>query len=246
LIFLLGIDDTGSPGQAGTDATALALGLHLQAQGVARLTNISSHQLIPAEAIPGSSQNFASCLRLEGEGSVLREIDLAAREYLRHHSAAGSNPGFALAPWERLDQKITAWGKSCQSMEMDRQEAMTLARSNDIAIAGFTGSGSGVIGALAAIGLRYFGNDGWITWMPGLPTLHGEMTFSQVLQTATFDIIRSIHGRTPAFTDRIRLGEKVYPLLVEGKTVLLLEGTGRSNTREWDALGIKARSRINW
>ncbi len=246
MIFYLGIDDTGPPGKSGSGLTALALGLHLQARKLARLVHVSVHALVPAGEIPHSSLNHAYCLTLEGEAQQLREIDMESRVYLMHNSAAGSNPGFAVAPRERVNERILNWGKACQMMTLDRREALDLARSQGITAAGFTGSGSGVIGALAAVGLRTSGGDGWITWLPGLPDLKGVMTFSEILHISTFDYVKSLHGRTPDFRDRIRLGEQVMPLLYNDRTLLLLAPAPRSADWEWTALELGDKNRIDW
>lgn len=246
MLFFLGIDDTGQPGKSGSSETALALGLHLQARKLARLVHVSAHALIPPAEIPHSSLNHAYCLTLEGEAQQLREIDMESRVYLMRHSATGANPGFALAPRERVIERIQNWGKACQMFTMERREALDLARSLGIMAAGFTGSGSGVIGALAAMGLRASGSDGWIFWLSGLPDLKGVMTFSEILQISTFDYVKSLRGRTPDFRDRIQLGERVLPLLYNDRTLLLLAPAPRSAGWEWTALDVRDISRIDW
>jgi hypothetical protein len=246
LIFYLGIDDTGPPGKSGSSQTALALGLHLQARKLVRLVHVSAHALVPAAEVPHSSLNHAYCLTLEGETQQLREIDMESRVYLMHNAAAGANPGFALAPRELVNERILNWGKACQMMLLERREALDLARSQGITSAGFTGSGSGVIGALAAVGLRSSGSDGWITWLPGLPDLKGVMTFSEILRISTFDYVKSLHGRTPDFRDRIRLGEQVMPLLYNDHSLLLLAPAPRSADWEWTALELRDKTRIDW
>lgn len=246
MIFYLGIDDTGKPGKSGSGETALSLGQHLQVRQLARLVHVSAHALIPPAEIPHSSLNQAYCLTLEGEAQQLREIDMDSRVYLMRHSAAGANPGFALAPRERVIERVQNWGKACQMFTMERREALDLARGQGFTAAGFTGSGSGVIGALAAVGLRASGSDGWVSWLPGLPELKGVMTFSEILQISTFDYVKSLHGRTPDFRDRIQLGERVMPLLYKNRTLLLLAPAPRSAGWEWTALDVRDKSRIDW
>lgn len=246
MIFYLGIDDTGQPGKSGSGQTALALGLHLQARKLARLVHVSAHALIPAGEVPHSSLNQAYCLTLEGDAPQLREIDMESRVYLMHSSAAGANPGFALTPREKANEHIINWGKASQMMTLDRREALDLARSQGITAAGFTGSGIGVIGALAAVGLRSSGSDGWITWLPGLPDLKGVMTFSEILRISTFDYVKSLQGHTPDFRDRILLGEQVMPLLYNDRSLLLLAPAPRSADWEWTALELRDKNRIDW
>ena len=246
MIFYLGIDDTGPPGKNGTKATALALGLHLQARKFVRLLHVSAHALVTAGEIPNANHTHAYCLTLEGEAQRLREIDMESRVYLMHNSAAGANPGFALAPRDRVNERILNWGKACQMMTLERREALALARSQGFTAAGFTGSGIGVIGALAAVGLRASVTDGWVTWLPGLPDLKGVMTFSEILHISTFDYVKSLRGKTPEFSDRIQLGDQVMPLLYNDRTLLLLAPAPRSADWEWAALEFQDKSRIDW
>lgn len=246
MIYYLGIDDTGQAGKAGTDLVAQELGLHLQALNLVRLAHISAHTLLPAEGFAASSLNQAYCLTLEGEVLGRREIEMEGRVFLMHHSAAGANAGFALAPRERVNEHLLSWGKACRMMVMERREALELARSSGISAAGFTGNGNGVIGALAAIALRFSGCDGWLTWLPGLSDLKGVMTFGEILNHSTFDYVKSLRGKTPQFRDRIQLGEHLTPLLYEGRTVLLLEPAPLSASWDWTALGNSEKSRIEW
>lgn len=246
MIFYLGIDDTGQPGKAGTKATALALGLHLQTRKLVRLLHVSAHTLLTVGEISNNRPTHAYCLTLEGEVQRLREIDMESRVYLMHNSAVGANPGFALASREQVNERIINWGKASQSLSLERREALDLARSQGITAAGFNGSGIGVIGALAAVGLRSSGSDGWITWLPGLPDLKGVMTFSEILHISTFDYVKSLRGRIPDFRDRIHLGEQVMPLLYNDHTLLLLAPAPRSADWEWSALEFRDKSRIDW
>ena len=247
MIFFLGLDDTGQPGESGTGKLAQELGLHLQARGLARLAHVTAHQLLPpGDELPGSSLNQAYCLTLEGDTRRRREIDMESRVYINRRFSAGSNPGFALAQRDQVDQHILSFAKACRMLAMERSDATYLSRANGITTTAFAGNGNGVIGALAAIGWRWQGSDGIVTWMPGLVDLKGLMTFHDVLQHCMFDYVKSVRGKTPFFEDRIQLGDKVTPLLKEDRTLLLLESSPRKAEWEWTALGIQDSNRINW
>jgi len=246
LIFYLGVDDTGQPGKAGTGELALQLGLHLQSQGLARLVHITEHSLLPAAEIPGASVNLAYCLTLEAEKLRLRDLDMESRVFIMRHASAGANAGFALARADEVTGRILSFGKACRSLVMERSDARELSRECGIITAGFTGSGNGIIGALAAIGWRWHGSDAVITWMPGLASLHGIQTVTEILRLCTFDYIRTVRGKTPAFEDRINLGDHPTALLKSDHSLLLLEAAPRSADWQWTALGSEAINRITW
>jgi hypothetical protein len=247
LIFFLGLDNTGKPGKSGTGKLAQELGLYLQARGLARLVYVTAHQLLPpGDELPGSTLNHAYCLTLEGDALRKRDIDMESRVFINRNFSAGSNPGFALAQRDQVNQHILSYAKACRMLVMQRSDATHLSRENGITTIAFAGNGNGVIGALAAIGWRWQGSDGTITWMPGLADLNGVMTFSEILQHCMFDHVKSVRGKTPFFEDRIQLGSKVTPLLKEERTLMLLEIAPRKAEWEWTALGLEEVRRINW
>ena len=246
MIFYLGLDDTGQLGKNGTGALALELGQYLQGRGLARLVHVSVHQLLPPAELPGSSLNQAYCLTLEAEKLRQREIDMESRVYIMRNASACANAGFALARADKVTGRILSYAKACRSLLMSRRDAIELARECGIITAGFTGSGNGVIGALAAIGWRWQGDDGVITWLPGLADLKGVMTLSEILHHCTLDYIKSVRGKTPLFEDLIQLGDGATALLKSDHTLLLLEAAPRGAAWQWTALGSEAISRITW
>jgi len=235
LYFLLGIDDTDTPDASDTAALALSLGENLESRSVAKLVNISCHQLIQNPSVPATRQNVACCLHLDVENGKSREIDLVCRETLLRESYPGSNAGYALAAWSQFDHELVVWGKTAKMTVLSRQDALGLARRCGIFTAGILGSGTGVIGALAAIGLRFEGNDGWINWMPGLNSLYGTFTQVQLAEYIHFDRIENQHHSRPAFDDRILFDHPVKPVLKDGKVVLPVSAVKGEKNHQWIA-----------
>jgi hypothetical protein len=235
--YLLGIDDTDSPKTGDTSqntaSLALTLGQKLESLALARLLNISCHPLFQHPSIAHTSSNIACCLLLDSDPQKLREIDMTTRLTLRGQSAATANPGYALAAWNNFDPEVVAWGKMAKISSIQRMDAITLARRSGISIAGITGSGAGVIGALSAVGLRYDGNDGYIYWMPGLDKLTGIHTQVEINQFIHFESIESEHHKRPALDDRILFTEGIKPVLRDGRVVLQVTPAARGSEYEW-------------
>ncbi len=241
MYYLLGIDDTDSPvGDAShstsTPALAYTLARQLESKSLAKLINISCHQLLQHPSITHTSNNVSCCILLDSEEIKVREIDLVCREVLLKECAVNSNPGYALASWYQFDTDVVRWGMSAKTAITDRQDCISLGRRCGIAIAGIMGSGAGVIGALAAVGLRYEGSDGWIDWMPGLPVPQGTYTQLQLNQFIHFDLIESDHHKRPALDDRIHITNPVCPLLKDGKIVMVVTSSKRGSNFEWQVL----------
>lgn len=240
MYYLLGIDDTDSPtgGDAfstlpDTAAMALTLGQKLESMSLARLLNISCHQLFQHPMISHTTSNTAACLFLDTDAQKIREIDMTARLMLRGQSSPTANPGYALAAWNQITPEVVAWGKSAKIAPVQRLDAIKLARQSGILTAGISGSGTGVIGALSAVGLRYDGNDGFIYWMPGLEKLHGICTQIEINQFIHFESIESVHHKRPALDDRIFLSKNIKPILKDGRIVLQISPAKRGAEYEW-------------
>ncbi len=238
MFYLLGIDDTDGKDFPPTHNLAYKLGLQLQSLSLANLINLSIHQLYQFPSIPYTSSNTSSCLLLDLEPVKAREVELVCREVLLRNSAPGSNAGFALASWSQYDPEIMLWGKSAKTTRLERPDAIKLARSHQISTAGLLGNGTGIIGALAAVGLRFDGSDGWIEWMPGLENIQGIYTQAQLNQVIHLDRIESEHQKRPALDDRIQISSPVRLLLRDGKIVLPVTPAKRGAGFEWQSVDL--------
>lgn len=124
---------------------------------------ITRHQLLLHEDIAYTSHNSSMCMVLNMEGGDLSDIMKAAEEILLANMAETSDPGLCLC---RLDQvkepdKLIAYGRRAQKEVISKEEAYRLADEiGGIILQEYGGTGIGVIGALAGVGLRLSGCDG--------------------------------------------------------------------------------------
>ena len=83
-------------------------------------------------------------------------------EFLEQESAVGSDPGLCVAVADsRLDMEaLITFGLTAKTSIMVKQDAYDLANQLGVHLSEHGGTGGGVIGALAAVGLRLHGNDG--------------------------------------------------------------------------------------
>jgi hypothetical protein len=156
-VIYVGIDDTDMPDAPGTNKLARALAAELAGQYACRV--IVRHQLLDDPRVPCTSKNSAAAILLEPEnGSTVEALVDRLRGFLRERSAEGSDPGLCVA--RAVPESVTAFGRRCQQEFVEQREARRLADKCGLFLEGLGGTEDGVIGALAAVGLSYHGDDG--------------------------------------------------------------------------------------
>ncbi len=180
--YYLSFDDTDNPETPGTG--------HLLQEFLDRLpydcTFISRHQLFVHHDVPYTSHNSAMCA-LVSEDADFNRLVSDASEYLKAHSAAGSDPGLCAADCQKLShpERVVAWGYRAKKELLQKNEAYALAEECRIHLSEHGGDGQGVVGALAAVGLRISGNDGRVK---GKKQIHKDrLTVGELLEITGFD-----------------------------------------------------------
>lgn len=124
-------------------------------------TFISRHQLFVHHDVPYTSHNSAMCA-LIAEDMEFDRLVSGASEYLESHAAPGADPGLCVADFQKLScpERLVAWGYRAKKEVLRKAEAYELAEECGVHLSEHGGDGQGVVGALAAVGLRMSGNDG--------------------------------------------------------------------------------------
>lgn len=228
--WLLGIDDTDVLGQRpGTGRLARDLGAYLEAQGLTQLIGVVRHQLLVDPRIPYTSHNSPACLMLEADGDCgdvgQRVFDVAAG-YVATRSAQGSDPGVCLAEAERMAAAVIHFGCRASSEVVEKAEAVALASRHELLLAELGGTGGGVIGAVAAVGLTAEGNAGRFLELAGGLRAFGERVPATTLRQRGISLLSvSRNGEVVPAEAVIDTGDWVRPRLITGRPVLLLEQT---------------------
>jgi len=160
--YLVCIDDTDMPGTKGTGWLVEQLGKILSERGLASASPITRHQLFVHEDIPYTSHNSSMCFELTlKSGRIEPVIDLMA-DFLETRSELGSDPGLCVAGLSRdLDRdRLIAFGKNAKHRVSSKAAAYALAKETCIHLSEHGGTGQGVVGAVAGVGLRISGDDG--------------------------------------------------------------------------------------
>ncbi len=241
--FLIGLDDTDNPDNpetTGTGALAIRLGKRLEEAGLGKFESVTRHQLMRSPQVHCTSDNGAICLCFEADVNRRSELEMACRSFILREYMRGSDPGLTLASWNQITADVFTWAKLAKSRLLTRPDALQTARSAGIAIVGIAGSGEGVIGALAAVGLRFRGEGGRFVWLPHLEALNGVYSYTSLMDEVPFDSIENLKGKSPRPEEKIALAEGgVTPVLREGRCVLLVEQEHKETSYDWHTLNLK-------
>ena len=225
---LLGVDDTDVLGhKPGTGRLARDLGAHLEQAGLAVLVGVVRQQLLIDPRIPYTSHNSPACLILEsdGNGAAARVFDEAAH-YVQLRAAHGSDPGLCLARREAVGAAVVEWGWRAGSEVLRKADAAELARRECLPLAELGGTGDGIIGALAAVGLTAEGNAGrFLEFAGGLRDLGERLAASALRQKGIALLSVSRNGDPVPADAEILTYDRVRPRLIGGRPVLFLERT---------------------
>jgi hypothetical protein len=176
--FLIGIDDTDNETSPGTGRLARRLAEEIERRG-AKLSGITRHQFLVDDRIPYTSHNSGACLAFEWEGPE-SELEFTI-DLIAEWSAEGSDPGICIAARDKVPTGVVDWGWAATREVLTRDRAFALAHAHGLCLRALGGSGDGIIGALAGVGLRTDGNEGRFLDLPGLRLLGdfvnlGELT----------------------------------------------------------------------
>jgi len=160
--YLVCIDDTDMPGTKGTGWLVQELCEEIKNLGWGDCSPISRHQLFVHEDIPFTSHNSSMCFEIFLKNQAMESIIEFMAGFLETRSIKGSDPGLCVARLdENLDKhSLIEFGQMAKKAVTSKQVAYDLALKTGIHLSEHGGTGDGVIGALAGIGLRLSGNDG--------------------------------------------------------------------------------------
>ncbi|MBY5990704.1 DNA-binding protein [Ferrimonas balearica] len=218
------IDDTDEIGSKGTGELAQELIDATHQQGLGHCSGITRHQLYVHPDIPYTSHNSAMCFEVAIPPQRIGTLLALAQQFLLRHSAPGSDPGLCLAPKARLDERILTFGQSAKRRVLTKADAYRLAFELGLHLSEHGGTGDGVIGALAGVGLRHGGNDGRCKGQLAVPAQ--RMSVAELSALPGVDQVRTIDGEPLAPDTPIRLTGKVKTVWLNHANTLLVVPQG--------------------
>jgi hypothetical protein len=226
--LLLGIDDTDQLGhKPGTGRLARELGAHLERAALARLAGVVRHQLLVDPRIPYTSHNSPACLILNAgadDDRLTRRLYHEATRYVVDRCAPGSDPGLCLARREAVPGEIVHFACRAGSEVVAKLEAVDLAARAGLLLEGLGGTGDGVIGALAAVGLTVEGNGGrFLELAGGMRELGARVSAATLRELGIALISISRNGEVVPADAWVDVEDWVRPRLIGGRPVLFVQ-----------------------
>ena len=229
--YLIGIDDTDSRDHPGTAVMARRLVDWLRNDHMAEAHGITRHQLSMKKRIAYTAHNSAVCILVETEN--MEGVWETTRDFLSLESDPKANPGMCLSRWEAVAHEVIEWGHRAKKEVLTLEEAQAVTGRAHVRALGVRGSGAGVIGALAAIGLHRDGNDGRFLWLPGLPELQGRYSVGEIFERTAIDRVCTLDGIALPIHELVEVGEWTRPVLRIGQATLYVE----AKKHGWAVLG---------
>jgi len=217
--YVIGIDDTDVPGGRGTGALARALAARLAAGGIAVSLGVTRHQLWESEKVRVTDGNRCYAIAVETDRDAL-DLEDAVVDFVGAEAAREANPGVALLSRHSDMPHALAFGRRSQQELMKLGEAERYASESNVMLRGLGGSRAGMIGALAAAGLRGGGKDGRYSDLRGLRELAGRVTAGEIRTRTPIEHILDESGEELDRDDVIETLGWVRPRVEEGEPVL--------------------------
>ena len=114
--------------------------------------------------------------------------------FLKDCLQQGADPGFCICNREQVNEDILRFGEEETKIVLQKQDAIDLARKNNLFLKEVGGSGDGIIGALAGVGLRRKGNSGRFIELRGIRNVHGLVSVGELEKCTGIDSVQDIQG----------------------------------------------------
>ncbi|MFZ2961055.1 MAG: hypothetical protein WA705_29600 [Candidatus Ozemobacteraceae bacterium] len=227
----IGIDDTDIIGSPGTGKVARDVSQHLVELGLAESLGVSRHQLLVDPRVKYTSHNSCKGVAVQTERPIadLYQPCIAA---LKRCFQPGSDPGLCLCPEERVDEELLCFGRRAEIEVLTKQEARDLADRRGIFLEELGGDGGGIIGALAAVGLRASGNNGRLVDCRGVREIKGIISVRDLKQHTAIAEVRSEQGTVLGDEEFINSLDWIRPSLIGGRPILRVKLSETAGERQ--------------
>lgn len=224
--YLVGIDDTDNQESRGTGYLVRTLGQRIMDEGLGVTGGISRHQLLFDPRVPYTSHNSSACLEVETH--MPDTLWSYMVDYLTQSCAPGSDCGLCMVEAAKVPDSLIRWGQKAKSDLVNQNMALELASAEKIKLVGLTGTHDGVIGAMAAVGLRASGNDGRFVLLKGteIRTITGIKTLGELQRLVHVDKAITSDGEILNHNTPINLDQGwLRPIHRDGKITLIISKT---------------------
>ncbi|MDN5352456.1 MAG: hypothetical protein PWQ12_1376 [Clostridiales bacterium] len=246
MIYYICIDDTDTLDSKGTGEIAEELSIALESIGCGIPSAVSRHQLYFHPDIPYTSHNSSMCFELKNSDVTLETLIDFCGSYLKTQSAVGSDPGLCILSADQLNnpdrEALIQFGYRAKKEVLTKESAYDLAKRYNIHLSEHGGTGQGIIGALAGVGLRMDGNDGRYKGKIFLGENCDNMLAKDILSHPQIDCIRSSDGEPVEADAVIFVSDRIKTVRVDGQSTLIVQKISKEGAWYWkcvDKEGLK-------
>ena len=226
--ILLSIDDTDNLDSPGTGHLLDKLKKEIEELGWGKSSRITRHQLFVHPKVPYTSHNSAMCCEIDLKENRIKTLIEYGQKFLEKISAPGSDPGLGVLSLDSLTKTdkdlLISFGQQSKKKVLTKKEAYSLAKKINLHLSEHGGTGDGIIGALAALGLRLSGYDGRYKGWFSAPKENGVLTVETLCSWPEIDEVRTIDKKDKLSDQtKVLLKGKLKTILWDYKSILLVE-----------------------
>jgi len=227
--ILVCIDDTDVLHGMGTGKLAHLMTRLVEETDMGVCGYITRHQLYVHPDIPYTSHNSAMCFNVKLISATTENFMDHASYFISAGAAEGSDPGLCVLEPGRVTgyERLIEFGERAKREVLTKDEAFRLAEETGVYLSEHGGTGDGIIGALAGVGLRLSGNDGRLRGRLEIGEEGSVATVREILDTCLVSkvvVLESGEELDPG--ENIVLGGKVKAIYSGGVAVLPVEPDG--------------------
>jgi hypothetical protein len=230
--IFVAIDDTDNIESRGTGVLAEILSNILVQKGWGTSSAVTRHQMLIHPDIPYTSHNSSMCFTAEIKKDILDKFIMFAQDFIERESESGSDPGLCIAVGSKVrsSDKLIDFGKSAKQRVLKKKDAYDLARLVNVHLSEHGGTGLGIIGSLAGVGLRMTGNDGRFKGHFVIKPAGTHISVKEIKKYTHVDIVQSLDGKILKDDEMVTLGEKVKAVLLRNMSTMLVYNNGNGNS----------------
>ncbi len=225
---LVGIDDTDNLDSRGTGELATIISKAVEDFGWGKCDPVTRHQLFLHPDIPYTSHNSSMCFTTDLDEQYLSTLIDYAANFLATESAEGSDPGLCVACVDQIKdlELLLTFGQQAKNEVLTKENAYELAKKLGVHLSEHGGTGQGIIGALAGVGLRITGNDGRMKGKLKIITVNNQASVRDIIAQTKIDLVRSLNGIALENDETVNINNDwVKVVLLDGKLVLPVSST---------------------
>ena len=217
------IDDTDNMESIGTGRLARNMATAIENAGLAECAGVSRHQLLVDPRIPYTSHNSSACLALLSDEQMLEPIIKFCANYLKENYHEGADPGLCVAIENEKFDLLRKFGQRAQKEILSVETAYSIADKEKVHLSAHGGTGLGIIGALAAVGLRSTMNDGRFLELKGIREIDGVLSVGEIIARTAIKRVCANSGKELDGEQMVDTRGWVRPDLKGGVPTLVVE-----------------------